>query len=304
VRALLAAAMLMLAACGAAQPPGASAAPAIVIDQVGAEPWSVVRYSLAPGLEQRFELTLKVRAATTLTNTVLEDDKRDLDFPGLVLRMRAHVTAVTPGGDAQLAYEVEGAGVLDDVIDPSLRVIAESEATSIRGTRSTAILSTNGALSNVASENASGSQSSQRWQTELEAALHASTVVFPDAPIGVGAMWRVTSHPALRGVRWTRTATYTLQARSETTVVLDAAIEMTATSQVLRTEPNESIRLTSARSKTRLHASLPLTRIAGDVSSETTAELSYLIVRRHERLGSTTRIQSITLTKPVGDTAP
>lgn len=300
----LAAAVLIFASCGASQTPSVSPAPAITIDQVGTEPWSVVRYSLAPGLEQRFELTIKVRAATTFTNTVLEDDKRDLDFPGLVLRMRARVTSVTAGGDAHLVYEVEDARVLGDVIDPSLHVIAEREATAIRGMRSTAVLSANGAVSDLKLDSRSSSQSSQRWQNEIEAALHASGALFPDAPIGVGATWRATTHEALRGVQWTRTATYTLRARSETTVELDATFEMTAGSQALRTEPNASIRLTGAHSKTTLHGSVALTKIAGDISSETTGELSYLIVRRHERLSSTTRLQSITSTRSIGDAAP
>lgn len=301
---MIASAAVLIAGCGGARPTGAPAPTDIVVDQVGAEPWSVVRYSLVPGFEQRFEVTLKIRAATTLTNTVLEDDKRNLDFPGLVLHMLARVTAVTPAGDAQLAYEVESAGVLDDVIDPSLRVIAEREATSIRGARSTAHLAASGALTRLQAEGDPRSQSSQRWLTELESSLHDSDVVFPDAPIGVGAIWVVTSHPTLRGAHWTRVATYTLRARTETSVDLDATFVMTADSQELRTEPNESIRLTRARSKSVAHASLSLTKIAGDVSSEGTAELSYLIVRRHDRLSSTTRIQSIASTRSLGDIAP
>lgn len=304
MRGLLACAVLAIAGCGGAQSPSTSASPAIVVEQVGAEPWHVLRYTLAPGFQQRFELTLKVRAATTLTNTVLEDDKRNLDFPGLVLHMLAKVTSVTPAGDASLTYEIENANVLEDVIDPSLRSIAEREATAIRGARSTATLSANGALSNLHADSGARSQSSQRWLTELEVALGNGDVVFPDAPIGVGATWTVTSHPTRRDVHWTRVATYTLRARTETTVDLEATIEMTAGSQALRTEPNASIRLTSARTTSTVHATLPLTKIAGESSSEATAELSYLIVRRHERLSSTTRIQSITSTRSLGDTAP
>jgi len=300
VRALLA--CVAIAGCGGAQTPSTSAAALeIVVEQVGAEPWNVLRYTLAPGFEQRFELTLKVRAATTLTNTVLEDDTNNLDFPGIVLHIRAKVAAITPAGDATLAYEIERANVLEDVIDPSLRTIAEREATQIRGARSTATLSASGALSNLAIEGGSRSQSSQRWLDELESALGNGGVVFPDAPIGIGASWTVTSHPRIRGIQWRQVATYTLRDRTETTVDLDERIEMTAGSQAIRTEPNESIRLTSAVSHSSVHASLPLTKIAGTVSSDATAELSYLIVRRHERPSSTTRIQSITSTKSLGD---
>jgi hypothetical protein len=303
VRALLAC-LVSLAACGGAQSTSPSAAPDIVVQAVGAEPWSVVRYSLAPGFEQHFELTLKVRAATRFTNTVLEEGTRELDFPGLLLRMRVAVTAVTPAGDADLTYEIEEARLLDDVVDPSMSVFAGREAMSMRGARTTARLSASGAMSNVRAVAASASQAAERWRTELHSALYDTEAVFPDAPIGVGAVWRVTSHPTLRDVHWTRVATYTLRARTASTVDVEAVIEMTAGSQALRTEPNASTRLTSATSKGAAHARLALAKVAGEASTTGTAELSYLIVRRHARLSSTTRIDSILSSRPLDDIAP
>jgi hypothetical protein len=120
----------------------------------------------------------------------------------------------------------------------------------------------------------------------------------------VGAVWRVTSYPTLRDVHWTRVATYTLRARTESAVDIDAVIEMTAGSQVLTTEPNESIRLTSATSRSSVHGRLALAKVVGEASTAATAELSYLIVRRHERLSSTTRIDSTSSTALHGDIGP
>jgi hypothetical protein len=302
VRALLLGAAVSLAACGAPQAPPHPAPDAITVEAVGDEPWSVVQYALAPGFEQHFELTLKVRGTATLTNTMLQDNRSAQDFPGLVLRMRAKVTAVTPEGDAKLLFEVEQARVLDDVVDPSLRAAVASEIERFRGTQTTARLSPNGTLGDVESTVAASSPS--RWQTEMVSALHANDAVFPDAPIGVGAVWRVTSHPTLRGARWTRVATYTLRARTASTVDVEAAIEMTAESQPLRTEPNASLRLTGGRTSSTLHARIALAKIAGDASAAATTELNYLVVRRHERLSSTIRIDSITSTAPLDDIAP
>jgi hypothetical protein len=304
VRGLVVCAVVALAGCGGSQTPGASVQPDVVVEAVGDEPWSVVRYALARGYQQHFEVTLKVRATTTFTNTVLEEGKRALDLPGVVVRMRAAVTAVTPEGDADLTYEVEGARVLDDVVDPSLRAAEERDALAVRGLKATARLSANGALSNVRSASGTSSDATRRWMTEIESAIQSSDASFPDAPIGVGAVWRVTSNPTLRDVHWTRVATYTLRARTESTVDIDAVIEMTAVSQALRTEPNASLRLTSATSKSSVHARLALAKVAGDVSTTATAELRYLIVRRHERLGSKLQIDSITSTASRDDIAP
>jgi hypothetical protein len=114
----------------------------------------------------------------------------------------------------------------------------------------------------------------------------------------------VTSYPTLRDLHWPRLATYTLRARTESTVDVDAVIEMTAVSQALVTEPNESIRLTSAQAKSSVHGRLALAKVVGEVSTAATAELRYLIVRRHERLGSTTRIDSTSSTALHGDIGP
>lgn len=92
-----------------------------------------------------------------------------------------------------------------DVPDPKARQTVEAEVAALRRTERRYRLTPSGI-------EADGTK---------DAAGAGVDIRFPDAPIGMGAVWRVTSTYAIKGVKFNRTAIYHLRGLDDATATVD-----------------------------------------------------------------------------------
>ncbi len=269
---------LLAIACGGARP---RAAPVVTVTQVGEEPWSVLRYAHVAGTTERVELQLKLRTQTLFENTVLEQGRRDVDFPTIQITGPMTITDVAPDGTARIVLTVEDATLLEDVVDPRQRSALKARAAALRGRVFTSKRAVDGSFVSIDGDAA------------VAEALTANNVRFPDSPVGVGASWQVTSTAISDGIRWRRTVTYRVRDRSETSVTIDADAELRADEQTLNSEPNATTVLKGGTGRGTSHAVIPLRGLAGEAQADHHLEAELLVTRRHVRVHATVKTDSI-----------
>ena len=296
-------AMLLTFGCASSARPVEKPKPTIVVLEAGAEPRERVRYEPAPGFVEEVETNSKVRMANTFTNTVLETGKRDADFPTLVVRGRLEVTGLSPEGDALVSYTLESVRSLDDVVDPRMRQVADAQARSMKDAHLTARLSPTGEVADVKVEMPNAPPALRKGVSAMGDSLDEMFARFPEAAIGVGAVWQVETRSTIAGVTWTRKATYTLRELTDGQAAVDVSMSMRASPQDLRVEPNASTTLTSGEGTQSGQALVLRHGLVASASSQMTTEANLLVVRQHLRISSTLRTEINLAVKRV-DAAP
>jgi len=244
-------------------------------------------------------LELKLRAHTAFTNTVLEQGDRTVDFPTVRNILRIEVTSITPAGDALVSSVIEGGSTLDDVVDVSLRQRVEADLAKTRGRRASWRMTPTGSVADLALDAPELPAAARQRLLELLDAM--PSVVFPDADIGIGASWQTRSEVSISHVRWQRTVTYRLKALTDSTATVEGVLEGRADSQALSTEPNATMRLTSATARATSELVVPLHQLVGTGRSQGTSETNLQIVRGHLRITSTAQTDTITSMKPLAE---
>ncbi|MDB4956884.1 MAG: hypothetical protein JWO36_4453 [Myxococcales bacterium] len=289
--------------CGGSQVVKVAPAPSITMLDPGAEPRQQLRYVLTARAPERMEMTSKLRMKSAITNTVLETQHRNVDFPSETEVGRIEVTSLTPGGDAVVSFEVEDVSVLDDVVDPAVRSAALAAAGSTKGLRASWRMTPSGLISNVVVEARNASSSLRELLPSITESLHAAAVVFPDEAIGIGARWQVISQQVSGTVTWNRTVTYQLKALTDSMATIDAQMVMHAPSQALSVEPNSTTRLTSGTSNATAEVVIPLRGLVPTLTNQGTTELNFSIASSHLRIISTVQMETLSSVKPVAGTA-
>lgn len=127
-------------------------------------------------------------------------------------------------------------------------------------------------ISEVAVDPSDASRQPANRVANVAESMRASSVVFPDEPVGVGATWDVMSRMTISGIMWDRKTTYILRALDDSTASVDASVVMRASSQALRVEPNASTRLTSATASSSAELTVPLRGLVTTGASRGTSE--------------------------------
>jgi len=276
--ALLAGVALLLGACGGASRSANEPAPApsLVLVTNGAEPRQVLRFAPPLHVPETYELTVKTRINNTFTNTVLETGHKDLDLPTTKFTIRAEATGATAAGEIDVRLETLDAGVLDDVIDPRVKAMTARQVASLKGKRTSVRAKPSGEGTGFDS-----SAPSIRWP------------LFPDAPVGVGAEWRVVSSTTIDRIHWRIAATYRLRELDEARAVLDCDADMKADGQALSVEPNATTTLKSGSGHATATITVPLHGMVIDNETHTTTETNLLIVQGHLRITATVLTDTI-----------
>ncbi len=123
-------------------------------------------------------------------------------------------------------------------------------------------------------------------------AIRDAAIVFPDAEIGAGASWEVTSHAASLGIHWDRRTRYTLAKLGDDAVDVQIQTVASAPRQPLRTEPRRSKTLRSAKGMSTGTMTIPLREFAATGFTTTSAEAVFVIVSGQLRLTSTIQVDS------------
>lgn len=277
--------------------------PSIEVIEPGAEPRQRLRYEPAPGLSEEVETSTKVRVSNIFTNTTLETGQRNADFPTSVIRGRLQVTGLSREGHALVSFAVEDVRSLDDVVDPRMRQMVDAQAQRLKGARSTWRLLPNGELLDIKVEMPNAPAAMRNRISVLSDAFDEMFVRFPEADVGVGAIWQIESQRKVSGVTWKRKATYTLRELTDGQAIVDVSVAMRAPSQELRVEPNATTTLKSGEGTASGQAFVPRRGLVISGSSQTTTEANFLIVRRRLRITSTLRTELFSSVKRI-DAAP
>lgn len=269
--------LVVLVACGGAQAP-APAKP-IEILEPGAEPREILRLQPQLGVREAVDVTMKLRSSSAYTTTTLENGRSTLDYPSVVTTEEAVGSAASADSPVAVAAVITANRVLDDVVDPRMKAIAEAQAKKLRGVTISWQVEPTGRSSRI--------QTSLRNYVPGLLDSWALVPAFPEGPVGVGARWSQQLDVTLGGIHWTQTRTFTLTARDETTASLTIDINAHADSQALRTEPNSSIRLTSGTVHASADIRVPLHGLLWVGDSHASTELNLRIVRGHLRITTT-----------------
>jgi hypothetical protein len=283
-------------ACGGSQRPQASSASIVVVD-AGAAPRQRLRFEASAHAPERIEVQLKLRTRNAFENTMLQEGQRSLDFPTVRVIERLEASAVDSLGNADVSSDVEAASVLDDVVDPAPRRLLEPEIAKLTGLHASWRRAPSGAMSNMVVE--TDVRRSMQAKTIVDA-IRDTSVMFPDAEIGVGATWTVTSQQFFAGVMWDRTVKFTLTALDGPTATVIGEFAMHASPQALGVEPNATTKLTSGTLTATADLTIPLHGLAVTGTMRGTSEVNLVIVRGHLRITSTiqTEISSSVEVKP------
>ncbi len=221
----------LVAACGEAQRVVTPAAALVTVIDPGAAPRQPIRYTLAPGTIERVTLDLKLRSKVQFTNTVLQQGEMNVDLPTLHLIKRFEVIAVDATG-ARIRAVIEDAQVLEDVVDPRLRQTAALEVAKLRGTSETWHVTPTGHVSDRVATTPNAPENAVPTAAALaQMGLLGMPIEFPDAALGVGATWRVTSHSLAGKARFDDVLTYHIKAIDGDTVSLGIELASTAPDQ-------------------------------------------------------------------------
>jgi hypothetical protein len=276
--------------------------PTIVVLEPGVEPRQRVRYEPALDLVEEVEATTKLRISNTFTNTTLDTGQRLADLPSNVIRGRLRVTGRSPEGHALVSFAVEDVRTLEDVVDPALRHRVDAQVRRLKDARATWRMLPSGELTDVSVEMPNAPGAIRDRISALSDGFEEMFVRFPEADIGVGAIWQIASETKASGVTWTRKATYTLRELTDGQAIVDVSVALRAPSQTLRVEPNATTRMTSGTGTTSGQAFVPRHGLVISGSSTATTETNFLIVRGRLRIASTIRTEMLSSAKRI-DTA-
>lgn len=268
----------------------------IVVLDPGAEPRQVLRVEPALHVQERVEVTFKLRVRDRFTNTTLDSGERDIDMPSLKLTGVLEATGRDAIGTA-VRLTIEQADLLDDVTDPALRARLAPLVVSLRGRTLGWRIAADGDF--VLAE-ASEDKSEEALQlARLREAMGEAVARFPATPVGVGASWRVASRARAAGVTWDRTTTYTLRGLASGKATVEVSSVARAGSQPVQVEPNASTRLASGSTSVHAQLTIPLYRLAASASTQESSELEVFVVQGHLRISHTLTAETLLLIEPV-----
>ncbi|MFC4602129.1 hypothetical protein [Rhodococcus kronopolitis] len=196
-----------------------SAVTTAVVD-AGAEPRQKVTYHPRTDADQRSRLV----TGSTVYQQIDGQPQQDFSTPELTTSMTARV----PGGSPDPAITVDL--TLDEFSTPDARLT--DALTASNGSKAGLTVQPSGAITALRITPAPDSRDIAR--SAIEQAFYQAvyrTVAFPDAEIGVGAVWTVQQQ-VMSGIALNQTTTVTLRERDGDRLTVDVAVNQTPNSDV------------------------------------------------------------------------
>jgi hypothetical protein len=202
--------LLLQPAPEAAPKPAGATAPVMKILSSGNGDRRVLRLALAAGAQHRSEIDIQ----TSSGPAGIEAARTEM--PTTRLTYETTVERLETDGDALLSIRVvdarlEGKGNVEADVLERLKAGA-AELVGLTG--STIIAPTGGARGTTVTP-ASGKQAEARMVESIRAAIDASGLILPDAPVGIGATWSVSESSQRAGAIVTQTSDYKLESLSK-----------------------------------------------------------------------------------------
>ena len=285
--------LVLLAACGGAQPAGPPRPPTLTVADAGAEPRRIVRYDVPPHTSARVELHEDLTLAQSVTNTVLEQAASHVAFPTVTILQRAEVTEALPDGSVLVRTDTERATYEGTIPDTAIGAQFDRTMRYLRRRHTTYRLAPDGTVADVHIDDGGKRPHDTSGLGEPDV-----PIVFPPTPIGVGATWTLTQTQLGGGIQWHRTLTCHLRALDDTSASVEYETTSSAPSQPLWVEPSRSTKLTTAHASGGGHLLIPLHSLAPTGGSHATSEATLSIIDKDLRIETTIQTQLETQVRP------
>lgn len=181
--------------------------------------------TLTEGETQRSSMRMK-----TSTEVIIDGEAvPQVEVPAMLLGMVVDVDEVRPDGVtvASFVYDsvrAEGSGAAAEQMEEGLK--------DILGVSGSMEFTSTGAFLDGDLEIPSDmDETMQTTLRSMETQLSSFSVPFPEAEVGIGAIWTVTTQTAINGIKAQNVYRYELVERAGETVVLEGAITITAAEQ-------------------------------------------------------------------------
>jgi hypothetical protein len=204
------AAVLSLALCGAT----AHAASTVQLVDPGATPHASLRYQFEAGRTQRATLRTDMQTSLSMGGQQVPTGS----VPPMRMTLSLRVAEIRADGTARMEFEVLSAQA--DGNSPQSAQVNKALAGAAGLAGSYALDQQGRFIGNIIPAGTS-QQAGGELLTQLQENLQQMTAPFPEAPVGQGARWRVTTLNSNGGIRLSQTAEYTLRARRGNRIELD-----------------------------------------------------------------------------------
>lgn len=281
----------MLAACPVRTP--TRDAPAVTVVERGVEPRRPLRYLPGPG--HQVATTSRSIVDSTITTTTLDTVKQRLEFP--LIRKQLTVTVANRGTGLELTQHVDEVSIsADGDRDPTFRARFEVDVQKQQGTTRTTRVSATGVTTTATQDQPPPTLMIHEL---LTLTAQDEVVRLPDEPVGVGARWRITTHPRLQGVQWhgVETVRVTGLTADELTLATDA--ELIGPPQDLSVQPTQTVKLTRGRLHSTRQLTVSLRGLARTVYGESSAELDVIVWDHGLEVTSKATVKTVYTEKPV-----
>lgn len=281
----------MLVACTPVRKP--TDEPALTVVEPGTEPRRPLRY--VPGAITHAASTSQSIADATITNTTLDTIKQHLEFP--LIRRQLSIGVVAQQGELERTARVDEVGIsADGDRDPTFRASFQVDVEKERGTTTTTRFTPTGVVTNATQDHPPPALMIREL---LTLTAQDDIVRLPDQAVGVGAVWRITSHPRLQGVQWHSIETVRLTAMIDEELTLETEAVLTGPPQDLVVQPSSTSKLSRGAVRTTKKLTVSLRGLARTVYGESSAELDVVVWNHGLKVASSTTVKTVYTENPV-----
>ncbi len=199
----------------------------------GAEPRSKLRLKLVPGSTETMVMVMRMR-----TSTAIGEGFTSSLLPDMVEHLRMNVTEVNPDGRARIDFVIEKANAKQARgVDAAVVSAVDTALQGMVGMRGYTMLTDRGVVEAGDVEvPPDATPTLKQMATQMRESITQFASPVPEEPVGVGAVWEVTTHPIAGGVKVTQKATQTLVSRQGPNLKTSAVVASTAAPQEMKND--------------------------------------------------------------------
>jgi hypothetical protein len=199
----------------------------------GAEPRSPLRLAFTLGATETMVMAMQMKTTTTVAG-----GDQTMKYPLMIEHLRMKVTEVKPNGSARIDFVIERANAKEVSGVPPMVVSAVDQALQgMVGMKGYTVITDRGVVEAGDVEVANDAPPTVReMATKMRESLTQFASPVPVEPVGVGAVWEVTSHPTAGGVKVTQKARQKLVSRKGSQIQTEATVKSIGAPQEMHSD--------------------------------------------------------------------
>lgn len=199
----------------------------------GAEPRSPLRLAFTLGATETMVMAMKMKTVSTVAGA-----DQTMLLPLMIEHLRMKVTQVKPDGSARVDFVIERANAKDASGVPPMVVSAVDRALQgMVGMKGYTVITDRGV---VEAGDVEVPRDAPASVVDMANKMRESLMQFaspvPKEPVGIGAVWEVTSHPLAGGIKVTQKARQKLVGRKGSQIQTEATVKSFAGPQPMKND--------------------------------------------------------------------